>query len=497
MTASTPRLHGPRTTSLVAAWYGVAPDRLPSSDRVTTPVHSFTALAVTAVMAGAGCPGARTAMTERVLADGRIERTYAELSEPIANPERGLMRVIDVFDRGDIRWAAASGATLANAHVRLDEYRDRPLVASYLEDLEAGLDDVREAGLKLVLRFQYNAAPRAPDAPLSVVRQHLEQLAPLLARNADVIAVVQAGFLGAWGEGHSSTEGLDTPEARAAVLRGLLDALPAERMVQVRTPAYKEALFPGGPVDEAAAHDGSDRARVGHHNDCFLASDDDDGTYADEPARWKGYVAADGRFTVVGGETCRPNPPRTGCAAALAELRAHHWSYLNAAYHPDVVAGWKRGGCLDAIARDLGYRLVLRTARFPAAVMPGETLALELVIENTGYAAPYNPRPVYLVLGRGATRLALPLPALDPRRWHGGTRAVVTASVRIPAELPPGAYRLALWLPDPSPRLAPRPAYAIRFATRDVWDPDEGVNVLTESLRVGPAPAPGTRSARR
>lgn len=57
----------------------------------------------------------------------------------------------------------------------------------------------------------------------------------------------------------------------------------------------------GGPLAEASAFDGSDAARVGHHNDCFLASDDDWGTYEDPIDDWKAFIAQEGRFTPVGG----------------------------------------------------------------------------------------------------------------------------------------------------------------------------------------------------
>ena len=46
----------------------------------------------------------------------------------------------------------------------------------------------------------------------------------------------------------------------------------------------------------------------------------------------------------------------------------------------------------------------------------------------------------------------------------------------MPANLPPGVYRLALSLPDSSPRLANDPRFSIRFANRNrpeseqVWD---------------------------
>jgi len=57
------------------------------------------------------------------------------------------------------------------------------------------------------------------------------------------------------------------------------------------------------------------------------------------------------------GETCNPNPPRSGCPTALAELARLHWSILNCESHPDVVAGWTAQGCRPEVERRLGYRL--------------------------------------------------------------------------------------------------------------------------------------------
>ena len=57
----------------------------------------------------------------------------------------------------------------------------------------------RKAGIKIILRFAYSIAMDEPDAPLSVILQHLDQLKPILQENKDVIAVLQAGFIGSWG----------------------------------------------------------------------------------------------------------------------------------------------------------------------------------------------------------------------------------------------------------------------------------------------------------
>src|SRR5262249_49601427 len=152
--------------------------------------------------------------------------------------------------------------------------------AALLDALAANFAKVRAAGIKLVLRFNYNDGPiGAPDAALAQIQQHVTQLAPLLAANADVIAFLQAGFIGAWGEWHSSTNGNDTTQNERAVVDALLAALPATRMIQIRTPEIVDAMFPGGPLQDGFS--GEARARIGHHNDCFLASDNDFGTYDD------------------------------------------------------------------------------------------------------------------------------------------------------------------------------------------------------------------------
>jgi hypothetical protein len=402
----------------------------------------------------------------------------------VRNPERGWVQQVDIFDQGDVEYVADLDISLGNARIRLDEYRDRTLPQSFLDQLSSGFARVRAAGLQLIIRFQYNDGDGG-DAPLPRILEHIRQLAPLLTDNSDVIAVVQAGFIGAWGEWHGSTNDLDNEESRRAVLAALLEAVPADRMIQVRSPAYKDVLYPGGPLTDEEAQSGTDRARIGHHNDCFLASDSDDGTYPDPIPQWKDYVAADGRFTPVGGETCRPNPSRSDCGTALAEARALRWSYMNRAYHPEVIADWSRQSCLDDFARKLGYRFELAWARWPQGVRPGQQMRVELCIENRGFAAMYNPRPVYLVIGRGAQRVELPLDGIDARQWGPNQRVVIEATVTVPETLSDGRYPLAVWLPAPAPAISARPDYAVQFSTRDVWDPVEGTNVLTQELVVG------------
>lgn len=93
-----------------------------------------------------------------------------------------------------------------------------------------------------------------------------------------------------------------------------LSVLPEDRMVQLRTPKFKRTMYSPDPLPPTQAYDGSTRARLGHHNDCFLASPDDLGTYED-PAVEYPYLQDETRFLAMGGETCAQHPPRSDCPA--------------------------------------------------------------------------------------------------------------------------------------------------------------------------------------
>ena len=183
----------------------------------------------------------------------------------------------------------------------------------------------------------------------------------------------------------------------------------------------------------------------------------------------------------MGGETCAPNPPRSSCPTALDELSGFHWAYLNTDYHQDVLAGWGYGGCLPEVTRRLGYRFALQTGTYPESASPGGALGVSITVRNDGFAAPTNPRGVALVLRDTTTGTYywFTLDA-DPREWTGTT--TLTQTVTLPADMPAGSYALLLTLPDPQ---LSDPAYAIRLANENVWEPSTGWNNLLHTVTVG------------
>lgn len=396
----------------------------------------------------------------------------------IVNPERGFYQFVDLrdLDADTLDEAAANGMSVLYGQVLLPEFREAPLDQGVLDDISAGFDLAREHGLKVVPRFHYSDAIDEPDADLERILGHIEQLAPLLQEHADVILTLQAGFIGAWGEWHSSQHGLDAPAPRKQILDALLAALPVRRTVSVRRPSFKLDAY-GGPLTADTAYDGSALARVGHINDCFLASDDDEGTY--QLPGEKEYAIADSAYVPVGGETCAVNPPRSECPAALTELAQHHWTHLNRGYHPDVVAGWQDDGCFDQIACRLGYRLALREIQWPTTATAGGSLPVSLRIFNDGFAAPVNARPLILAL-EGPESVEVLLDGVDPRRWAPGAEATLCLDLMLPESMKPGSYRLGLRLPDAG---ALGPEYSIRLVNGE-WEAARGINWFEAMVEV-------------
>jgi len=442
-------------------------------------------------------------LTSAVAAE--LPLTYEASAEDFANPERGFFvqrsfnrsRAGGALNVDDLRAARGKQIALVRMLYPLREFREAPIPAELLATITADFSRAREAGFKVIPRFSYSSAIGQPDASLDRILAHIEQLKPILRTNADVIAFFEAGFAGAWGEWHSSTNGLfnDGPGVRwpqvndktRAILMKLLEALPSDRMVAVRCPRFKWAFFGEAPLSAKDGFCGSPKARTGAINDCLLASPDDMGTYTDRMAEEKAFFHQDNLFVPQGGETCSAGAaaqPFIGCANALKEMEYLRYNTLNMDYNRKVLGVWETGGCLPEIRRRMGYRFRLVDAQIPKRVKPGSALEMSFRVTNDGWANLYNPRPVELILRNKSAgkmyRLAL---ADDPRLWMPGETITVKVSAGIPVAAS-GSYEVLLRLPDAGANLKNRPEYAVRFANQGLWEPETGMNSLKWSLDV-------------
>jgi hypothetical protein len=434
--------------------------------------------------------------------------TFAESTAVIKNPERGFWIYLSddfstITDAGianvQTTWPDVS---LGYAYVRLDAYRNQTLPQSFFDTLNAKLAIIRARGMKLILRFSYNdggASPAGDDAPLARVQEHITQLAPIVQGNADVVYVWQGGFIGAYGEQHSSSNGLDTLANKTIIRDALLNVLPANRFLLWRDPKDQIA-WDAAPGSEDDAFGSSQQARMGMYNDCFLASDTDVGTYDPNPtlrATQRAYVAARSTIAPFGGETCEAqqnlSQQRKTCTDILREGAEFHMSYLNRTYAPAFIAQWQTEGCFDDVTKKLGYRWVLNNATAPKTATRGNITQVSASIKNVGWARMYNVRPIAVKLVSQTNPAAPTIIATavwDPRALKPNGETNVLFTINVPTNAVTGVYDVLLAAPDPLSSITANADYAVRFANTDNvllgqrWDATRGVFVTGLSVTI-------------
>jgi len=444
--------------------------------------------------------------------------TYtADNTTDFPNPERGFYahterHVTAQSTTTDMTARQFEGAREENMTLMLrfyyfEKFRKADLPDNVLSQITADLNMFRQNGCKAILRFGYDNDndDGYQDASLTWWLRHLDQLKPILAANADVIYVVQAGFLGVWGEWYFSSCGTGDgiPQStKNSLLDKLLECVPASRFVQVRTPNYKRAYTGAtAAMTSTDAYQNTKKGRLGHHNDAFLVGESNLGTY-DNRYTDMNYLAQECLYVPNGGENCITDEDTykdwgTG-AKAKAEMAKLHYSYLNSDYSKLPMAHWQQDGSYDELSRNMGYRYQLTTATLPDSGAVGKIVNVQLQLQNVGYAPLYNERHAYIVFKNSSKTYSVQL-ATDPRTWL--PNSAVTAigeNISLPSDMAAGTYHMYLWLPDASASIANDPKFAIRFANSDIWDDNTGYNDLNASIivtqtggdRPGPGPTP-------
>jgi hypothetical protein len=343
--------------------------------------------------------------------------------------------------------------------IDLSPYKAQALPQSFLDALGTRLSALRGAGAKAILRPRYSSTESCDDAPLNIVQQHLAQLKPVFAANADVIAYFQAGMIGAWGEGWCSTNSLHVEPGHSAVRDALLDAVPTNLHVAFQ------------PVD---LQEWQSIPRISSKNDCFLASNTDRGQFPgglNDPLR--DFIKTRTGITPYGGETCDGGTdPRTSCPDILNEGREYHLAYLNQSYARVFIDRWKTDGCFEEVRRSIGYRLRLDSVSHPATAAGSAVVSVSL--SNDGWARIYSKRPLVVTLKNKATGAVINASAGD----LNSVAALTSATIGVPVSAPVGSYDLFISAPDIYSTTAADPHFSVRFANADagsqVWNSSTG-----------------------
>ena len=398
-----------------------------------------------------------------------------DMATDFLNPERGFIvspvasnMTVPILTRFVDYW----NVRLFRYTIELAPYVGSALPQSFLDDLNTQFAAGRAAGVKFIVQTEYTSSVSGADAPLATVLQHISQLKPVLAQNADVIPFIVAGYIGVWGEWNTSTNDLLTDANKATIQAALLANTPASTVVQFRRPDDISIWYPGNPAGAAAA-------RVGLHNDCYMANDTDAHTYTGLTDPLRDYIKKMSEVSVVGGETCEnvsnPEQMRLTCAQALSEHAAYHMTWLSKGYAPTFINSWRAGGCLDQISRMLGYRLQLDKITHPASVAAGQVLIASIDLRNVGWAKLFSKRPLVLSMVQGSTVYsAVSTVLLSSLPSQAASSTTLSVSITVPAGAPKGDYQLQLSAPDIYPTTAGNAAFSIQFANTGAYDATTG-----------------------
>ncbi len=475
--------------------------------------------------------------------------------DPLDNPERGFRFTYSMFAsnlkdpfngpdysgnftsnlQADEVNYGANKVRLTHIYFYLTDYLHTTISASAFANMQRIFDFLKSNNFKVLLRFAYRVNDQSAYESLGDISTHLAQLQSFLARNESLLYVVQAGFVGLWGEWHNS--GLDNfPNERNEVIRLLLQTIPASRKTQVRAPAIKNAAlgaysgyltYDNGstytPVSYPALSQDQVN-RIGFHDDWFVL---DQGAHPEYDINWGTadfyQMQTEGPNTTVDGEMPATQDfpmvadGNLGGWYAAQRMRMHGYTSFNLEANYDlnlnawqtqvitpnqlrtdntvvtddyfvVSSGAEIGRIAFQYIRDhLGYRFQLRSAQIPASVLIGATAQFDLKIKNFGFSRLINYRPAYLVLIDANNNVREIPTGVNAQDWYpNGQNDVfdIVVNLSIDNSYTPGTYRVGLWLPDASNDLRYNPAYSIKLANGTMqWWTDPGnrylINILT------------------
>jgi len=204
-----------------------------------------------------------------------------------------------------------------------------PLSDAMLAGIDERIGRFAGTGKRLLVRFVYNLGPigsSARDVPAALITTHIDQLAPILHKHQDLVFALQAGFIGTWGEWHSSTAGNKSAAARNRIVQHLVHQFRGRFPILMRYPGQMiEALGNAkadpdlGLHDDYFASDATDGGTWASYNNPSVSSPELLKQFAEEVANRSMFV---GEFGSAGPGPGSPAPRSTATPGASARSRS-------------------------------------------------------------------------------------------------------------------------------------------------------------------------------
>ncbi len=472
--------------------------------------------------------------------------------KPLANPDRGYHlecryfahNLENPFTKGQIfpngfidyneeAYKSTDGSTkIVQQYIYLTGYARTEIDQQGLDNIQKIFDGLKEKGYKAILRFaynwwgenQYNANWKNEEEAEEWIYKHIEQLAPILEKNTGLIATMQAGFLGRWGEWHNTSllMGQNAQRAKNGVVNRLLAALPEPYNIEMRYPSHKNSL--------TLENEAYRNTRLGYCNDFFTAGEHALAAGNDFVPGTDDYkqVMNEAPGIYISGEIPYPENSEWGLTDLISRigtlkiLRDHHYSAFDITQNEVLnIASWKKNSITPSeltannilfdesyfiedgkdvartfyeFVRDhLGYRINVKKVELNTA---NGSLTYKIDLTNTGFATVMNPKEVYLVLISEDGNEVKELKKLDvnPENWQPydvvkNDYKALTYTLEGTANTAglTGKYKIGIWMPEVASDLKYNSKYAVKFATSDwvtSWSDEAGkyaVNVVGEA----------------
>lgn len=483
-------------------------------NRIITKVIS--AASAIAIFAGSL---AYTAFSESSVSSGLKDSgiSYTETVETIMNPGAGYTQTIwPVCKPGSTPTYSPSnrlvlffidiGAFSSGVNGTTDEdgtYHegtDYDLDKTFFDSWRTTFENCRKNGCMIALRFRYDASGKDNPEPATFeqVLHHISQIreSGLLEEYKDILAFVESGFVGKWGEQHGGK--YVSVDYKSQLLDAMLDCVPSPVPVTVRTPDIfaKWAGITRSELADYVCEEGSEASRVGLYDDGYMGSDSDLGTYANRAIEttWLGNQTYTSYF---GGEfsgaidfakqydTYLPEN-------AIPEMYKTHLSYINSnifQLYKDYTFGadcdvdgadnsaYYGQNVFQFIRDHIGYRFVVRKSELSETAEQGGTLDLHFNVENTGFANPVPETYASILLEKDGNYMRA-CTDIDANKWYSCSTADESISLHIPDALPEGEWNVYLKLEMGDNTIDQMSMRSVRFANENVWNSSLGANYM-------------------
>lgn len=377
---------------------------------------------------------------------------------------------------------------LMMVYIYITEFRNMDITKEGMDIIEALLERSRQRGIRLMLRFGYCDDMRFTDrnADEATMIRHIRQLAPLVARNRDVVHSIQDGFIGAYAEWHSQVPAVN----KEHVLRNIMEYLvePNGIYFQARLPEYKNEIPSVDPYYD----------RIGFHNDAMFGAqtkkDWESGGFQLGTTAWfqviqEAYKTPQDGEMFVNSNLLQTKRIPTGMEI-IRELSQHRHTSMSiwhgyremAGSDTAVMEGWKKQtvtpetledngivycpgwfrdgqgktvnrSAFEFIRDHLGYRLEAQSVKLTGSKKPGGNARVTLTFKNYGLSAAFHMTSGIAILD-SRNNVVAKVKAGKPTDWHSHdpqaylSTDVLTHTVKADLKLPlkKGSYKVAFYM---------------------------------------------------